>query len=179
MPLTSSTIVAVADETPESVATTVIIQPPSSDPTTARGRLVHPDLGTYDYYSAPDETVNVDGGPLYRPIWSRAQTLGGSADALWSGFLADARVVERWANGEVGAPIAHLRMLWQFFTNPPTPDEFIIWTPTYADTSQGYKVAIVDVRAGGGEYTIDRRLLAYGYAPQPVEIEMRVIGLED
>lgn len=183
MSLTSTATIIVADQTPTTASTSVVILPPSSAPgAVAKGRLIHPTLGTYDYPQAPEETQNVDGGPVYRPIWSHAQTLGGAASALWSGYLRDARVIERWKQGDVGMPAAFARALWAFFTNPPNPadDSFILWTPSYAGTDQQWRVAITDLRIGGDGFNIDWRLMNFAsYVPGPIELEMRVLGLED
>lgn len=141
------------------------------------GRLVHPTLGTYDYAATPTETVNVLGGVIVPPVWAHAMTLGGGVDTLWPGFQRDARVVERWMHGETGGPLAHLVALLAMWQNPPdlSVGSYVVWSPTYA-TAASYHVAIVSVRSGGQEITIDQRLRRYGYAPSPVELEMRILG---
>lgn len=177
MSLTASSTFNVADSATVSAEAQTIIQPPVGYGTGGRGRLVHPTLGTYDYANTPDETVNVDGDVCFSPLWAHAMTLGGGQDTLWPGNLRDARVIERWHQGDVGAPIAHLRTLWAFLTNPPDPASgaFVQWFPNYAN-ARGYKVVLAEVRAGGEGYRIDRRLLSYGYAPAPVELELRIVG---
>ncbi len=181
MTLSASATFDVADQAPTDLDATVIVQPAAGVGTGGRGRLVHPTLGAFDYYDAPDETVNLDrGGVIVRPLWERSRTLSGQVDALWSGFLRDARVIERWRNGDVGSPIAHLRMLQAIVANPPDPAAgvagAVVWEPSYA-TGTRYAVIVADVRAGGDEYQIDWRLEGYGFAPQPVELELRVLGL--
>lgn len=177
MSLTASTTFDVADQAPVSAEAAVVIQPAVGVGTGGRGRLVHPTLGTYDYANTPDETVGLDGDVLYGPTWAHTATLGGAVDAWWPGFKRDARVVERWKQGQVGAPIEHLRMLWAMFAAPPADPiaNPVIWTPNYAN-ARSYRVALVDVRAGGERITLDRRLLSWGYAPQPVELELRILG---
>ena len=182
MAITSTTTLTVADQTPTTGAAQVVILPPSSTPGFGTGRLVHPTLGTLDYPVPPEETEDVDGGPVYRPVWSRARTLGGTADALWSGYLRDAEVLERWQNGDVGMPLPFFRMLWLMFTNPPDPaaGSFVLWSPTYAGTALSWKVAISSLSAGGDRYGMDWLLAKKGvggFVPGPVELEMRVLGL--
>lgn len=177
MTISASSTFNVLDASIESAQVSVVIQPAVGVGTGGRGQLVHPTLGTYAYAVAPDEVVDFDGAPLYSPQWAREQTFGGQVDTLWTGFLRDAVVIERWKNGEVGAPIALLRALWTFFANPPDPttNQFVVWSPNYG-TAVSYKVALAAVRAGGERITIDRRLASYGYAPQPVELELRIIS---
>lgn len=177
MSLSASSTFDVLDASTESAEVTVIVQPAAGYGTGGRGRLVHPTLGTLDYVVSPDEVVDFDGAPLYRPQWARGQTLGGQVDTLWPGFLRDAVVIERWRNGEVGCPIAHLRALWAFFAAPPDPaaGQVVLWHPNYASAA-AYKVALANLRAGGERITIDRRLAGYGFAPQPVELELRILG---
>lgn len=176
MTLTANGTFNVADQTPLSASASVVVQPPVTVGTGHGGRLVHPTLGTYDYSTSPDELVNIDGGPLYGPIWSHSATLGGGVDTVWEGSLRDTRVLERWGTiGDVGGPIALARMLWQFYANPPTPPSYVIWAPTYA-TASTWNVAIVGVRVGAESYTLNQVLLARGYVPAPIELEMRVIS---
>lgn len=186
MSLSASTTFDVADAgTVTELDATVIVQPAAGAPGPGAvgigGRITHPTLGVLDYYSAPDETVNLDrAGVVVRSVWERTQTLGGQVDALWPSFLRDARVIERWKNADVGCPISHLRLLAAMAANPPDPADglagAVIWEPTYA-TATRYAVIIADVRAGGSEYTIDWFLESKGYAPSPVELELRILGL--
>jgi hypothetical protein len=178
MTISAAAIFDVADQSPVSAEVTAIIQPPVGAGTGGRGRLVHPTLGAYDYSHTPDETVDLDGDVLFAPAWAHAATLGGGVDAVWSGHIRDALVVERWAQGDVGCPIAHLRMLLAMRAELAPVDAPVLWAPNYA-TARTYKVAIVDVRAGGERVTLNRRLLSYGYAPQPVELELRILGRAD
>lgn len=176
MSITNTASYSVADQATASASASVVVQP-AAVVGTARGRLIHPTLGTYDYLNTPTDTVNVDAGVLYGPIWTHTPTLGGAVDAVWAAKLKDARVVERWANGDTGGPIAHLRALWSFYANPPDPaSAWVLWYPNYC-TAQGYKVAMVAVRAGGSDVTLNRRMLGQGYSTGAVELELRVIGL--
>lgn len=175
MALSSSSTFDVADQATVSESLSVTVEPPVGLGTGGRGRLVHPTLGTYDYPNTPTETVNLDGDVCFPPIFASSRTFGGNVHAQWDGFAGDVVVVERWVNGETGGPIAHLRALWQMYANPPEPGDAVIWTPNYA-TSKSFRVLIVGVRSGGGEYTIDRYLAGKGFAPSPVELELRVLG---
>lgn len=180
MTITASTTFDVTDQTPTTVSASTVVQAAVGYGTGGRGRLVHPTLGAYDYVNAPDDVENCDGDVLIAPMWSHAMTLGGAVDALWPGYLRDAKIIERWRNGDVGCPIEHLRQLWQLFANPPDPVSGtpVVWSPNYIN-ALSYKVALVDVRSGGQGYRLDLRLARYGYAPQPVELEMRVLGYAD
>lgn len=176
MSLIASSIYNVADASITSVSVTQIVQPPVGVGTGGRGRLVHPTLGVYDYANTPTETVNVDGDVCFGPIWSHEQTIGGGVDTQWPGYMRDVVVVERWAQGDVGSLLSHLRQLWAFFANPPASGAYVLWSPNYANANT-YRVAIVAVTAGGEEYKIDRWLAdKRGYTPSPVEIKMRVLG---
>lgn len=181
MPVTSDNTFDVADQTPESASITVVVQPPigfgdGEVEGLGRGQIIHPTLGTYDYVNTPDETVNVDGNVMFGPQWAHTQTLTSGIDAFWSGNIRDAVVIERWIHGDSGPPIALLRALYSFFANPPEDPAAnpVIWNPNYANT-RSFEVAIVAVRSGGQEYRLDRRLLSYGLATNPVELELRVI----
>jgi hypothetical protein len=174
--LTASATFTVADSSAVSTSGQIIIQPPVGIGTGGKGRLIHPTVGTYDYLVRPTHTVNFDGEVAYPPVWRHTMTLGGGVDALWPGFIRDVEVIEHWATGEVGCPIDHLRMLWTLFANPPAVGVVpVIWVPNYASSAE-FDVAIVDVTAGGKEYTLDRRLAEWGYAPQPVELKMRILA---
>ncbi len=176
MSLTATATFTVADQASVSESITTIVQPPVGVGTGGRGRLVHPVLGTYDYVNSPDETVNIDGDVCIAALWSRAQSIGGQVDTLWPSYLRDGNVIERWIQTDVGAPIAHLRMLWQLFTNPPAAGGTqVIWAPNYA-TNRTYYVILAGVTAGGEEYKLNRYLAKKGYAPNPVELRMRIIG---
>lgn len=176
MALTSQGTFDVTDQATTSESLTLLIEPPVGYGTGGRGRLTHPTLGVYDYANTPSETVNIDGDVCYAPVWASARTLGGAVHALWDGYLRDPVVVERWLQGDTGGTIGHLRQLWQFYANPPDPaGTQVLWEPNYANAS-AYWVIITAVRAGGEEYTLDRFLAALGYAPAPVELEMRVLS---
>lgn len=180
MSLSSSTSVAVTDRTATSVTITDTLLPPVGYGSGGRGRLVHPDgaIGTYDYANTPDETMNVEVTASMPPLWLHSQTIGGAVETRWLGVLQGMRIVERWMNGEVGALLTHVNHLWTFFANPPNPDapSYVQWSPNYAHTST-YNVVITGLKVGGEEYTLNQRLKGFGYAPQPVELEMRIISL--
>ena len=176
MSLSSNATFTVADQAAATDIIHAVVQPPLGYGTGGKGRLTHPTLGVYDYVHPPTHTVNIDGDVCFPPEWAHSKTLGGGVDVLWPGYVRDVIVTERWAEGEVGSVIEHLRMLWYFLSNPPDPslNSFVVWTPNYA-TDRTYNVALISVVAGDAEYTLDRRLASWGYAPQPVELKMRVL----
>ena len=170
--LTSSSIFAIADAptVEESVSLTII----SGDAAPGTGRLVHPTLGTYDYARGPDEWTNMDTDAIIAPIWASTKTMGGAANVLWPGYLRDVEVEERWVQS-VAAELEHLRMLLQFWMNPPDPaDGFVEWYPTYHN-ALGFQVAMVSLTAGGQAVTL-HALSKRGWVRGPIVLRMRIIG---
>src|ERR1700729_161501 len=99
--LTSSgsfTITSVATETVET-STTVF---PSVGYPNGLGRLVHPTLGAYDYSTKPDKWVNIDGDVIVAPVWASTKTLGGAANSLWPGNIANVVCEESWGDNQNG-----------------------------------------------------------------------------
>lgn len=181
MTLSATSTFTVSDQATTDLTAAVTILPAAGAGPGGKGRLIHPTLGTFDYYSPPDETENLDrAGAVMRAMWARSQTLGGQIDVLWPGYLRDVRVIERWKNGDVGSPLAHLRTLAAMAATPPDPAGglagAVVWAPTYAIATR-YAVVLAAVRVGGSEYRIDWRLEGLGYTPSPVELEMRILGL--
>lgn len=179
MAISASTTFDVAEQDALSLTTTLIVQPAVGLGTGGNGRLTHPVIGVFDYVHAPTHTVNIDGDVIFGPLSSNALTLSGSSTTQWPGYLGDRIIKERWLNGETGGLLTQLRALQQMFANVPSdPDSPIIWSPNYA-TALSYKVVILGVTSGGEEYAIDWRLAEKGYAPQPVELQMRVLDYAD
>jgi len=184
MSLSASADYDVADSAVASADVPIIVQPSVGFGTgDGRGRLVHPGIGdsgiiTYDYLNTPDEVVNFDGAPIAMPVWRNSKTLTGAIDTLWPRRLRGTRVIERWLQGDVGAPLAHLRMLAFLVANPPDPtaNEFVKWYPSYG-TSAGWYVVLSNLRAGAQEYTLSTFLKKRSFAPTPVELERRIVGL--
>lgn len=177
MAITVSTDFTVADQTPLSGAASGIVLPSAGYMAGGRGQLIHPSVGTYDYAVAPDEVENVDGDVFYPPVFAHTQTIGGAVDTMWPGYVRDALVTERWKNGDVGCPIAQLQALWQMIQNHPdiSTGAYVTWNPNYIN-GRSYQVALVGLRAGGSNLMIDMRLARFGYAPQPVELDLRILG---
>lgn len=183
MSITTNATITVYNGVALSASATETVQPPAGFGTGGRGRLVHPSSypSGYDYPYTPDETVNVEVVAAPPPSWAITQTLGGASEALWTGYTRGMRVIERWVAGDTGGLLTHLGALWTMFADPPDPDaaEYVTWSPNYS-LSASYNVAIVAVRAGGEPgYKLLRRLAGLGYAPQPVELELAIIGLAD
>jgi hypothetical protein len=182
MSLTASATITVSYGSVASATVTETVQPPAGVGTGARGRLVHPTLypDGYDYPTTPTSTINVESVASPAPTWLHSPTLSGVAATKWDGAVAGTRVIERWAEGDVGSILTHLGALWTIFASPPATDENpVIWTPNYAILAS-YYVQVVAVRSNGElGYALDRRLAGFGYAPSPVELELRVISLVD
>jgi hypothetical protein len=124
---------------------------PALPETLGMGRLVHPNLGAYDYAVKPDEWVNIDGDVIIPPQWASTKTMGGASNVLWSGYIRDGVVEERWkAPGGLSMPIPMLRMLVLMWTHPVDPNVgYVEWFPTYT-TAKGFKVLLVGLNVGGG-----------------------------
>lgn len=149
---------------------------PVAGPGDGRGRLVHPDLGTYDYADAPDEWSGLSpaGAVVVSPIWSHAATLSGGAVTLFPGSLRDVICEERWTQPAAMSP-EQLQALIAFAVSPPAVDDPVIWSPSYAGGAS-YQVAleVPSVGAGGG-VTLDWLTLHDAIAG-PVVLRMRILG---
>lgn len=180
MTISANASFSVADSATVSASVTeTVLAPVSYAAGNGRGYLTHPTLGTYLYANTPSHVVNFDGAPIIIPDWLHGKSVSGGTDTLWSGNIRDVLVTERWAfpGSDVGSTISLLRNLYTFYANPPDPSagSYVIWAPDYA-TSVTYSVAMVGLRAGGNQYTVDKFLSAKGYAPSPVELDLRIIA---
>lgn len=138
-----------------------------------RGRLVHPQLGTYDYAHAPDAWRNLVSDVVVPPIWANARTLSGAANTLWPGSIQDVEVMEEW-NSPISMEAAFLNQLLTFWQNPAVPPEYIEWWPSY-QTDLGYKVIILGVTTGGQEITLDY-IFRQGWVRGTTQLRMRIVG---
>jgi hypothetical protein len=146
--LTSSSTFTIADKSSLLAAADFQIFPSVSYPN-GNGRLVHPTLGAYDYEQKPLQWLNLDGDVLIAPTWAGTKTLGGAAVSLWKGNLADVVCEERWTGaGGLAMPVAQLRALLAFFTNPVDPAvAYVQWFPNYTSPA-GFNVILADLLAG-------------------------------
>lgn len=183
MSLNSNASFAVADSGTESANVTATVMPAVGYGTGGLGRLVHPTLGTYDYQWQPDQRVNVHGDVIYTPEWLHSKTLGASALTLASGKVQDPIVIERWNFGDGMVPLALVVALLLFVQNPTDVDagSYITWSPNYAN-SRTWRVAVVGLRVGGEQVTIDSWLATQndgtvnGYTVGPCELALRIIS---
>ena len=175
--LTSSGIFSVGDSVLVQEQVSVpIISAPSFGGGSGTGRLVHPTLGTYDYVMAPPEWGNMDTDAIIPPIWASTKTLTGGANTLWSGYMKDVEVYERWT-GKVAMKAPQFRMFLDFWMNPPSPPSYVEWYPSYMN-GNGYQVIIVDVACGGAKgVNLDYLIFQVdGFIKGPVVLKMRLVG---
>lgn len=170
----------------EAVATVELTLPvyPAWPIASGYGRLIHPDLGAFDYEVKPDEWMNIDEDAIIAPVWASTRTLTGAANALWSGNIRDVVVEERWkALGGLAMPISQLRMLLMIWTNPVDPVlGYVRWYPNYV-TQNGYNVLPVALEVGGRGITFDD-VVNYldadgnpdGWVTNPVTFTMKLVA---
>lgn len=151
--LTGSTTFSVGDSDTE-ITTTPLLILPLAGIGEGTGRLIHPDIGTYDYPYAPDEWLNFDSDIIIPPVWGGAKTLDGAANMLFAGHIRDVEVEEHWTS-EIGGPLTFMRVLLAMWQNPPDPDDgYVQWYPSYANEF-GYNVLILSVKLGGQDVTMN------------------------
>jgi hypothetical protein len=172
--LQSSDTFSVGDAvlTQEQVTVPVVAAPVSGSGT---GRLIHPTLGTYDYDMAPPEWGNMDTDAIIPPVWASAKTLTGGANTLWSGYMKDVEVYEKWT-GKVAMKAPQFRTYLDFWMNPPSPPSYILWYPNYLNAN-GYQVLITSVSCGGSKgVNLDFTLYqSDGFIKGPVTLNMRLV----
>jgi len=173
--LSSSASFTIADAAAQAASATLTVLPAVAAPS-GFGRLIHPTLGTFDYQVKPDEWVNVDGDAIIAPVWSSTRTLGGAANALWSGYLRDVVCEERWnAAGGLAMPASQLRMLIAVWSNPVDPaNGYVLWYPNYA-TAVGFKVIPVDLTCGGKGIALDWMANLENLIDHPVVLQLRLV----
>jgi len=180
MTISANASFSVSDSSTVSTSVTeTVLAPVSYALGSGRGKLIHPTLGTYLYTNKPTHRVNFDGAPIILPDWLHGKTIGGGTDTLWTGNIRDVVVTERWAfPGAEATLIAHLRYLYTFYANPPDPSaaSYVLWYPDDV-TSVSYNVAMVGLRAGGNQYTVDMFLSGKGYVATPIELDLRLISI--
>lgn len=150
---------------------------PAAQAGSGRGRLVHPTLGIIDYAQSPDEWSGIDTDILTPPAWASTKTLSGAANTLWRGTLRDGAATERWtAEDGLAMPMPMLRLLLAVWQNPIDPSIGALhWWPNYT-TSFGYKVALVDVAAGGSAGVTLDFVSKQGWVAGPVRLTYRILG---
>lgn len=171
---TTNFIVAGAATETDSVTLLVVAAPAAGS---GMGRLIHPVLGTLDYQLAPHEWTNMDGDIIIPPVWSSTQTLGGAANTLWSGFLRDVEVEERWLPERgLSMSMAQLRSLLAFWTTPVNPaDGYVQWWPNYA-TELGFEVILKGVDVDGAPLTMNHFMKVAQLVDRQVTLKMRMVG---
>lgn len=148
-----------------------------------RGRLVHPQLGAFDYETKPDEWVNIDADIIIPPVWASSRTMVGAANVLWPGHIRDVVVEERWkALGGLAMPIGMLRMLYMIWQNPVDPVVgYVEWWPNYV-CPLGFKVLPVGLSAGGSSGLVFDDVVNYlddrgpdGWMTNPVTLTLKLV----
>lgn len=149
--LTASTTVTIQAASPVSESVQLAVIPALSSGVLGKGRLVHPSLGTLDYFLEPHQWTNIDGDVLIPPIWSSAKTLSSTANTLWPGALRDVVCVESWIPEKgLSMPLSMLRTMAAFYLNPPdlAAGQYVEWYPNYT-SELGFKVIIEDLKVDG------------------------------
>jgi hypothetical protein len=173
--LTTTGTFTIGDGTLASASTTLRILP-ASGVGSGPGRLIHPDLGTYDYPRSPDQWVNVDGDVIIPPVWASAKTLKGASNTLFQGDIRDVLIEEHWVQ-TLAMDLAQARMLIAMWQNPPDPaDGFVEWYPSYAN-DLGFQVVMLDLSIGqaGGQTFTPLVKNGSGYVRGPVKLKMRIV----
>jgi hypothetical protein len=138
------------------------------------GRLVHPTLGTLDYPYSPDQWEGFDTDLIVPPIWASTTTLTGAANTLWGGSIQDVQPVEHW-NSDISMPMEFVRMLVNFWMNPPAPeDSYVVWSPSYAN-DLSYNVILTSVGSAGGELSLNY-VSRKGWLQGELVLKMRVVS---
>lgn len=173
--LTNSTAFVIAAQS-TAVATVSLPVIATAGAGEARGRLIHPTFGSYDYPFMPEQWVNMDGGAVIQPNWQNTKTLSSAQNTLWTGNIKDVECMEVWtAPGGLAMPMDMLRMLMLFFTNPPDPTvDYVQWHPSYI-TASGFDVVIKGMQVGGNDFTFTDVSLQ-GHIDQPVTMVYQLIG---
>lgn len=172
--ITNSTAFTIAAQSTAAVTTDVEVIAAGAAGT-GNGRLVHPTLGTFDYLYMPEQWTNMDGSAIIFPNWQSSKTLGAGQNTLWGGVLKDTECTETWtAPGGLAMPMDMLRLLLDFFQNPPDPTvDYVQWYPSYI-TTLGFDVVIKNLQVGGRAITFTDISLQ-GWIDQPVSITYQLI----
>lgn len=150
---------------------------PLAAPGEGKGRLIHPTLGTFDYYYKPDEWTELYGDLIAPPKIATSAALLGSVTTVWPGDIRDLQPEERWTTG-VASKIDQFAMFVAMWTTPPGPTvEPVQWWPSY-QTNLGYKVLILDVSVAGKGLTFDF-LTRKDFLRGEVIIKFQILGRVD
>jgi hypothetical protein len=174
--LTATTNFTILDASPvvESVQLSVVA---AAAPGTGKGRMIHPTLGSLDYYLAPHEWTSMGEDAIIAPIWTSQMTLSSSANTLWPGVLRDVAPEEHWLpNAGLSMPLPMLKTLIAFWMNPPDPAVgYIEWHPSYV-TSLKFQVIITAIEVGGQPMTMSPQSVGTNLVEFPVTLKLRIVG---
>lgn len=174
--LTATTNFTILDASPvvESITLSVIA---AAAPGTGKGRMIHPTLGSLDYYLAPHEWTSMGEDAVVAPVWASQQTLTSTANTLWPGYLRDVAPEERWLpNAGLSMPLSMLKALQAFWMNPPDPAVgYIEWHPSYV-TSLKFSVIITAIEVGGAPLTMSPQTVGTNLVEYPVTVKLRIVG---
>jgi hypothetical protein len=135
--------------------------------------MVHPVFGELAYPHSPDKWVNFDTDIIVPPSWGYQATLGSGVNTIHPSSIRDVVVQEIWL-GDLSVSIEFLRMLLNFWTQPPAPETgYLLWYPEYVNAI-GYKVILGQVTIGGAEVTFDY-ISRQGWIAGDLIIKMRIV----
>ncbi|MCK5431970.1 MAG: hypothetical protein KAJ03_04460 [Gammaproteobacteria bacterium] len=175
--LTAQNTFTITAGTLQEVQTTLFVSV-AGGPGTAKGRLIHPVLGTYDYEKEPDEWFGIDADIFIEPVWANVRTLSGAANTLWDGYVADVETEEKWLSPKgVSMTRNQMQTILSFYQNPPDPDVagFVQWYPSYT-SALGYNVVMTGVTIGGRKMTLDHLTNHRDLVAKPVTLLMRIVS---
>ncbi len=173
--LTATTNFTILDASPvtDSVQLQVVA---AAAPGTGNGRMIHPTLGSLEYYLAPHEWTGMAEDAIIAPIWASQQTLSSTANTLWPGVLRDVAPEERWLpDAGLSMPLDMLKSLIAFWMNPPDPAVgYVEWHPSYV-TSLKFHVIITAIEVAGAPMTMSPQTVGSNLVEYPVTVKLRII----
>jgi hypothetical protein len=161
---------------------------PAATQTSELRRLVYPTsaFAPIIYESNPDVYTNFNTSPMdKRPRAFAQATLSDNILIGWQGVSRDVNVDERW-NGSSRQSRMTLSMflaLHDYYSNPPTNGQYIIWEPRDR-TSKTYYIVIESLTLSGsgsagqgaGDFEFDYITTRHGYVAGTVQISFRIVG---
>jgi hypothetical protein len=151
-------------------------------------RLVYPtsDFAPIIYASNPDVYTNFNTSPLdKRPRAFATATLSENKLIGWLGVSKDVAIEERWVGSakESRMKLDFFLALQDYYANPPTNGQYIIWEPRDR-TSKRYNIVIEALSLsltgsagqGAGDFEFNYLATRHGYVTGTVELRFRIIS---
>lgn len=151
-------------------------------------RLVYPTsaFAPIIYESNPDMYTNFNTSPMdKRPRAFAQATLSDNLLIGWQGVSRDVNIDERWNGGarQSRMTLSMFMALHDYYSNPPTNGQYIIWEPRDR-TSKTYYIVIESLTLstsgsagqGAGDFEFDYLATRHGYVVGSVQLSFRIIG---